>query len=128
VDYWWRKCRIGAQGTNGFAEVYTGGGWKAVTSDGVFSGEGCMNYANDMPPYVQDMANWLDDPKTVHPCNFEQAYKGFEITMALCRSVVERGQIMLPLLAADDELARVKEVLPDRKVLFSMAANAEQYK
>jgi len=21
VDYWWRKCRIGAQGTDGFAEV-----------------------------------------------------------------------------------------------------------
>ncbi|MBU1878129.1 MAG: Gfo/Idh/MocA family oxidoreductase, partial [Chloroflexi bacterium] len=26
VDYWWRKCRIGAQGTEGFAEVLTGGG------------------------------------------------------------------------------------------------------
>ena len=21
VDYWWRKCRVGAQGTDGFAEV-----------------------------------------------------------------------------------------------------------
>src|SRR5216683_338399 len=31
VDYWWRKCRIGAQGTEGFAEVLTGGGWRAVT-------------------------------------------------------------------------------------------------
>ena len=29
VDYWWRKCRIGAQGTDGFAEVLTGGGWRA---------------------------------------------------------------------------------------------------
>jgi predicted dehydrogenase len=28
VDYWWRKCRMGAQGTEGFAEVLTGGGWR----------------------------------------------------------------------------------------------------
>ena len=31
VAKWWRKCRIGAQGTEGFAEVLTGGGWRAVT-------------------------------------------------------------------------------------------------
>ena len=36
VDKWWRKNRIGAQGTEGFAEVLTGGGWRAVTqSEGV---------------------------------------------------------------------------------------------
>ena len=40
VDYWWRKCRIGAQGTDGFAEVLTGGGWRAVTKDGASSGPG----------------------------------------------------------------------------------------
>ena len=28
VPYWWRKCRIGAQGSEGFAEVMTGGGWR----------------------------------------------------------------------------------------------------
>jgi predicted dehydrogenase len=128
VDYWWRKCRIGAQGTDGFAEVYTGGGWKAVTSKGVSSGPGCMNYALDMPPYVEDMVRWLDDPAQIHPCNFEDAYKGFEITMALCRSVVERGQIALPLTTGQDELQLLKAVLPENKVLFSMPKNAEQYK
>ena len=40
VDYWWRKCRIGAQGTDGFAEVLTGGGWRAVTKQGSSSGGG----------------------------------------------------------------------------------------
>ena len=35
VPYWWRKCRIGAQGTEGFAEVLTGGGWRAVTKKGL---------------------------------------------------------------------------------------------
>ncbi|HEX8984610.1 MAG TPA: Gfo/Idh/MocA family oxidoreductase, partial [Bryobacteraceae bacterium] len=38
VDYWWRKCRMGAQGTDGYAEVLTGGGWRAVTKDGACSG------------------------------------------------------------------------------------------
>ena len=27
----------------------------------VQSGEGCMNYDLDMPPYIQQMADWLDD-------------------------------------------------------------------
>lgn len=128
VDYWWRKCRIGAQGSDGFAEVYTGGGWKAVTSKGTASGPGCMNYSLDMAPYVEDMVRWLDNPQQTHPCNFNDAYKGFEITMALCRSVIERGQIALPLKTGKDELQLLKGVLPDGKVLFSMAKNAEQYK
>src|ERR1700752_1660441 len=40
VPYWWRKCRIGAQGSEGIAEVMTGGGWRAVTRrDGCQTGE-----------------------------------------------------------------------------------------
>ena len=65
VDYWWRKCRIGAQGSDGFAEVMTGGGWRAVTSRGAMSGGGSMDYDLDMPPYIQEMADWLDDPARV---------------------------------------------------------------
>src|SRR5262249_17405331 len=44
VDYWWRKCRVGAQGTEGFSEALTGAGRRAVTRDGVVTGEGRMNY------------------------------------------------------------------------------------
>jgi predicted dehydrogenase len=115
VDYWWRKCRIGAQGTEGFAEVLTGGGWRAITRDsgGVISGPGCMDYAHDMPPYVQEIADWLDDPNKVHPCNGESAYKGFEIMMAICRSATHRGKIKLPLGPGDPELEALKNSLPD---------------
>lgn len=115
VDYWWRKCRIGAQGTEGFAEVLTGGGWRAVTKDsgGVISGPGCMDYAHDMPPYIQQIADWLDDPNKVHPCNGESAYKGFEIMMAICRSVVQRGKIKLPLGPGDPELEALKNAIPE---------------
>jgi predicted dehydrogenase len=127
VDYWWRKCRIGAQGSEGFAEVLTGGGWRAVTKHGAYSGEGCMNYELDMPPYIQQMADWLDDPKQVHPCNFESAYKGFEITMGLCRSAAGGGQVALPLVSGANELEMLRASLPDRKVLLSMPANAKEY-
>jgi predicted dehydrogenase len=127
VDYWWRKCRIGAQGTLGFAEVLTGGGWRAVTTTGTYSGEGCMNYELDMPPYIQQMADWLDDEAKVHPSNFDSAYKGFEIMMALARSAAGGGQIALPLTPGPDELELLRGAVPDRKVLLSMPANAKEY-
>jgi len=126
VDYWWRKCRIGAQGTDGFAEVLTGGGWRSVTKTGSSLGSGSMSYDQDMPPYIQDMADWLDGKK-MHPCNFESAYKGHEILMALVRSVLQGGQVPLPLSSGMDELALLKEKLPDAKVLLSSAVNAKEY-
>jgi predicted dehydrogenase len=127
VDYWWRKCRMGAQGSDGFAEVLTGGGWRAVTKQGSWSGEGCMNYELDMPPYIQQMADWLDDDARVHPCNFESAYQGFEIAMAMCRSVAKGGQVALPLSEPADELGMLKTAVPEGKVLLSMPANAKEY-
>ena len=127
VDAWWRKCRIGAQGTEGFAEVLTGGGWRAVTKDGASSGPGSMNYALDMPPYIQQMADWLDDDGQVHPCNFASAYKGFEIMMGLCRSVVEGGQVALPLTEGADELEMLRSHVSKKPVLLSMPENAKEY-
>ncbi len=127
VDYWWRKCRIGAQGSDGFAEVLTGGGWRAVTRQGASSGEGCMNYDLDMPPYIQQMADWLDDEKKVHPCNFESAYQGFEIMMALCRSAALGGQVALPLTSAADEIQLLRTHLSDEKVMLSSPGNAKEY-
>ncbi len=127
VDYWWRKARIGAQGTEGFAEVLTGGGWRAVTREGFMSGPGTMDYNLDMPPYIEDMARWLDDDRAVHPCNGEDAYKGFEIMMAIVRSVVERGQVALPLPEAPPEIEELGRVLPDKPVLLSMPENRKEY-
>jgi predicted dehydrogenase len=127
VDYWWRKCRIGAQGTDGFAEVLTGGGWRAVTKSGASSGTGCMNYDLDMPPYIQEMADWLDDDRKVHSCNFESAYAGFEIMMALCRSAADGGQIALPLDEALNELELLGVYLAGNRVLPSTRENAKEY-
>jgi predicted dehydrogenase len=112
VDYWWRKCRVGAQGTEGFAEVLTGGGWRAVTKNGMSSGPGCMDYEHDMPPYIQSIADWLDNPANVHPCNGETALKGFQVMMAACRSAVHRGKVSLPLGPSEPELPALEAALP----------------
>ncbi len=128
VDYWWRKCRLAAYGTDGFAEVLTGGGWRALTRDGGYrSGEGCMNYDQDMPPYVAEMADWLDDDACKHPCCFEHAYAGFEAMMGLCRSAAAGGQVKLPLTDGADELSLLRDALSDRRVLLSMPENAKEY-
>ncbi|MCE5308911.1 MAG: Gfo/Idh/MocA family oxidoreductase [Acidobacteriales bacterium] len=127
VDAWWRKCRIGAQGTDGFAETLTGAGWRSVTKTGSASGTGSMNYDLDMPPYIQEMADWLDDDAKVHSCNFQSAYKGFEIMMAFCRSAAQGGQVALPLTEPADELEMLRGAVSARKVLLSMPANAKEY-
>jgi predicted dehydrogenase len=128
VPYWWRKCRIGAQGSEGFAEVMTGGGWRAVTKSGGYqTGEGGMNYDYDMPPYVQQMADWLDDDKKVHPCCFANAYKGFEVMAGFYRSVAEGGQIALPLTTGADEIALLKEKVSAKKIILTLTESAKEY-
>ncbi len=127
VDYWWRKNRVGAQGTEGFDEALTGGGWRAMTKDGPKSGGGTMDYEQDMAPYVDDIAAWLDDPAKVHPCDGEQAFKGIEVTLALIRSVVERGQVKLPLGPGEPEVELLRKALPDRPVLLSFEGSRKEY-
>ena len=128
VPYWWRKCRIGAQGTDGYAEVHTGSGWRAVTREGVQSGPGGMDYDHDMAPYVQQMADWLDDESAPHPLRFERAYQGFEIVSGLYRSAIEGGQVALPLPGGVDEIDGLRRELPARKVLMTLADSAKEYK
>jgi predicted dehydrogenase len=127
VGKWWGKNRIGAQGTEGFAEVLTNGGWRAVTKDGAMSGEGVMNYDADMPPYIQEMADWLDGTIDCHQNCFANAYAGFEIMAGMCRSVIEGGQIALPLTDGMDELAAMKAAMPDKQVLLGSPLHAEEF-
>jgi predicted dehydrogenase len=128
VAKWWGKNRIGAQGTEGFAEVLTNGGWRAVTkSGGCQSGDGVMNYDADMPPYIQQMADWLDDDRKVHPCNLTHAALGAEVMFALQRSAAEGGQVALPLTTGADEQALLKAKLSDKPVLPSCEANKKEF-
>ena len=80
-----------------------------------------------MPPYVQEMADWLDDDKKVHPCAFANAFKGFEVMSALYRSAAEGGQVALPLASGADEIALLKTNVPDRKALMPVAGSEKEY-
>ena len=124
VEYFWHKVRIGAQGTEGFAEALIGGGWRAVTQDsaGPISGPGSWNAQLDQPPYIRDIALWLDDPERVHPCNGESAFKGFEIVMAICRSAIERSKIRIPLEPAEPEMQQLAAILRMNRSPFVSAA------
>jgi len=113
VEYWWHKGLVGVYGTTGWAEAVIGGGWRAATKEGFASGPGCWNAELDQPPYVQDIAQWLDDPAQVHCCNGESGYKNLEIVMGMLRSAVERRQVTLPLAPGDEtELEMLDRTLP----------------
>jgi predicted dehydrogenase len=128
VGKWWGKNRIGAQGTEGFAELLTNGGWRAVTkTGGAQAGDGAMNYDLDMPPYIQEMADWLDDSSKVHQCNLEHACLGAEIMLALQRSATEGGQVALPLVTPANEQDLLKTRLSDKPVLVSCDQNRKEF-
>ena len=114
VDYWWRKVRLVIQGTEGFAEVHLGAGWRAVTrrSEGMLrSNKGTWDTDHEQVPYIEDIALWLDGAKH-HPCDGEGGFKDQEIMCALMRSAVERRKIDLPLAPGEPELEALARVLP----------------
>lgn len=128
VGKWWGKCRMSVQGTEGFAEVLTNGGWRACTKTGGYqSGEGAMNYDLDMPPYIQEMAEWLDDDSKKHQNCFENAYAGAEIMLAMQQSATLGGQVALPLTDGANEQKLLQEKLADKKVIVSFPANAKEF-
>ena len=88
-----------------------------------------MDYDHDMPPYVQEMADWLDDDTQGRiRVRSTHAYQGFEIMSGMYRSVIEGGQIALPLTSGMDEIAGLKAKVPARKVLMTLADSAKEYK
>ena len=126
VQRWWGKNRIGATGTEGYAEVYTGNGWKAVTPNGVLAGDGTMAYDQDMPGYIQDMADWLDRGK-VHPCCFENAYAGFEVMMGMLRSAARGGQVTLPLLDGANEIEELRRAISGAPLQVTLEESRKEY-
>jgi hypothetical protein len=85
-----------------------------------------MNYDVDMPPYIQEMADWLKTGK-VHGCNFEHAAIGAEIMLGMQRSAAEGGQVALPLESGVDEQSLLKSQLPGKPVLVSFEQNRKEF-
>jgi len=109
----WLNAGAAVLGTEGFAHVIVGTGWRAVTksSGGLICGPGAFNVEKDQPPYIRDLADWLDDPRKVHPCNGDVTYHGFEIVMAACLSSIERRKVDLPVASSEPIIERLSQAL-----------------
>ena len=58
---------------------------------------------------------------------FAEAYAGFEIMAAMYRSVLDGGQVALPLTDGRDELAELGAAMPDKKPIWSFDGMAEEF-
>ena len=97
----WLNAGVTVYGSEGYAQVIVGSGWRAATN-GVLSGEGCFDVAKDQPLYIRDLADWLDDPSKIHPCNGDVTHHGFEAVMGICLSALDRRMVALPVEASGD--------------------------
>jgi hypothetical protein len=61
------------------------------------------------------------------PCNGESAYEGFGITMAMLRSVVQRGQIQLTPGPGKPLIEALGTVLPEQSLLVSCDIHRKEY-
>lgn len=111
----WLNAGATVYGSRGYAQVIVGSGWQAVTrsSSGLICGPGGFNVAKDQSPYIKDLADWLDNPIKIHPCNGEVTYHGFQILMGICLSSLEKRKINLPLKTSEPILERLRRELPD---------------
>ena len=98
-----------------------------TAAGGLRSGAGAMDYGNDMPPYVAQMAAWLDDDAAVHPCAAERAFLGAEVVFGLQRSAALGGQVALPLAGGADEQAMLNAAVPGSPALGSCPQNLREF-
>ena len=111
----WLNAGATVYGSEGYAQAIVGTGWRAVTksSTGMISGEDCFDVAKDQPAYIRDLADWLDDPSKIHPCNGDVTHHGFEAVMGICLSALDRRMVALPIEATGDVsvIERLREEL-----------------
>ncbi len=111
----WLNAGATVYGSDGYAQVIVGSGWQAVTrsSSGLVSGPGGFDVAKDQSPYIKDLADWLDNPTKIHPCNGEVTYHGFELAMGICLSSLERRKVSIPLGVVEPIIERLRQELPE---------------
>lgn len=130
VEHWWRKNRIAVYGTDGFAEILTGAGWRVVSKTETDSGSGDMNYERDMLDYVNDINRWLTGEIPHHPCSFEESFISHEAMMGLCRSALSGSQEILPLPNEEErfnEITAFREKLKDTEAVLASDVHQTMY-
>ena len=111
----WFDAGVTVHGSDGFAQVIVGSGWRARTRSAsrMQSGRATFSADHDQPLYIRDLADWLGDSDKVHPCSGELAFHGFEVIMGMCLSALDRRRIDLPLETDEDILSRMRNEIPD---------------
>ncbi len=108
-------------GSHGYVQTMPNGDFQAFTksSHGQILKEQGDDWFNQekylQACYTKDIAEWLDDPRKVHPCNGEISYHGFQILMGICLSSYENRRIDLPIKQIPTEpiLEMLKHKLPN---------------
>jgi predicted dehydrogenase len=110
----WGDVAVTVQGTEGHARVVLGRGWEAATRrSGGRTESGPADISPGEPEHLRLLADWLDDPRQVHPSNLETSYQGFEILMGLALSSLERRRVDLPIRGNPEAiLERLRDALP----------------
>lgn len=111
----WGDVAVTVRGTLGYARVVLGGGWESVTRhSGGRVESGPADVSPGEPEHLRLLADWLDDPRRVHPSNLETSYHGFEILIGLALSSLERRRVDLPIAGTPEAiLERLRDTLPN---------------
>jgi len=109
----WQDVAVTVWGTHGFGRVVLGAGWQAVTrGSGGRVQTGPADPSPGEPEHFRLLADWLDDPRRVHPSSLEISYHGFEILMGMGMSSLERGRVELPISGSPEGiLERLRDAL-----------------
>jgi predicted dehydrogenase len=113
-DDFWLDGAVTVYGTHGYVRAGIGSGWQAVTkASGGTILSGPADLTPQEPRFMQELADWLDDPQQVHLCNGEISYHGFELLMGMLHSSLERRKIDLPIdpIPALPELERLEQCM-----------------
>ncbi len=112
----WFDAGAVVYGTEGFAEVIVGKGWRAMTKDSggkvIADPNFCLEQHDETNYYIAALAPWLDDDSKVHPCNIENAYHGFEICTGMLLSSLDQLTVVPPVDKSMPVLERLRHELP----------------
>jgi predicted dehydrogenase len=109
----WVDAGAVVYGSEGQARAVIGSGWSALlrsSGEALGSPKG-MVVPRDQARYIEELADWLDDPQKVHLCNGETTYHGFEAVMGACLSALEHRRVELPLEKVEPVIERMRREL-----------------
>jgi predicted dehydrogenase len=121
----WEDAGLTVYGTHGYVRLVLGTGLQAVTRA---SSTGLLLEPPDSTPqepaHMQALADWLDDPRQVHPCHGAVSYAGFELLMGMALSSLERRKVDIPIESVPETpiLLRLKDALGEVETASYMPA------